>query len=334
MHTFTTNDHLGITVLTGRCVHFFCFILFFWTLMWFLLFLAVYQNIFKLQLQGVKVQIVNFILRGWTKILHLPSRNYCLFLYTIFREANWCNCKFSSLISCWGSFAGNDCLKSWTHGLKQGFFLYFLSKLFIICFFLPNFSGTFFSFFFFLSECTELSLPLSRFVLFLYPKADPFDFLSNKFQMQMPQLKSSPRLFICLYNEEMTVWNGCNSSPADAIFLFRVCTVIASFLRIICCDSQRQDCEKCATVHICLEVTVNEHKVEWGSFSEEPTASLSCLEIHMKLPAAEVKLRSAVQTVTQWWFIAPAVKVTTGAGCAQPVSYLCCGRPGAYLWLI
>lgn len=149
MHTFTTNDHLGITVLTGRCVHFFCFILFFWTLMWFLLFLAVYQNIFKLQLQGVKVQIVNFILRGWTKILHLPSRNYCLFLYTIFREANWCNCKFSSLISCWGSFAGNDCLKSWTHGLKQGFFLYFLSKLFIICFFLPNFSGTFFSFFFF-----------------------------------------------------------------------------------------------------------------------------------------------------------------------------------------
>lgn len=115
----------------------------------FLLFLAVYQNIFKLQLQGVKVQIVNFILRGWTKILHLPSRNYCLFLYTIFREANWCNCKFSSLISCWGSFAGNDCLKSWTHGLKQGFFLYFLSKLFIICFFLPNFSGTFFSFFFF-----------------------------------------------------------------------------------------------------------------------------------------------------------------------------------------
>lgn len=32
--------------------------------MLFLLFLAVYQNIFKLQLQGVKVQIVNFILRG------------------------------------------------------------------------------------------------------------------------------------------------------------------------------------------------------------------------------------------------------------------------------
>lgn len=149
MHTFTTNDHLGITVLTGRCVHFFCFILFFWTLMWFLLFLAVYQNIFKLQLQGVKVQIVNLF---WG-----VEQKYCIYLqeitaffYTltpIFREANWCNCKFSSLISCWGSFAGNDCLKSWTRGLKQGFFLYFLSKLFIICFFLPNFSGTFFSFF-------------------------------------------------------------------------------------------------------------------------------------------------------------------------------------------
>lgn len=96
------------------------------------------------------MQIVNFILRGWTKILHLPSRNYCLFFYTltpIYREANWCNCKFNSLISCWGSFAGNDCLKSWTRGLKQGFFLYFLSKMFIICFFLPSFLGAFFFFF-------------------------------------------------------------------------------------------------------------------------------------------------------------------------------------------